>query len=452
MVNSIAAVLGQIKRDWQQQFSDEVVLGLCREAELKWRERVLTPLVTVRLFLLQILRGNLPCNQMPHAAQMSFTGQAYCAARARLPRTILEGLLRITVETLGKSALDASRWLGHRVFLVDGSTFSMSDTPELQEQFGQPGNQAPGCGFPVAHWLAMMHYGTGMVVRMLTAPLRTHDQSRVAELHPELQAGDVLVGDRGFCSYVHLALLFLRQAHGVFRVHQRTIVSFRRYRKHVPRRRGKHGNQKGQPRSEYLQSLGTCDQLVKWFKPVESPAWLDQGQFQSLPETLVVRETRCRIRRRGFRVAEVTLVTTLLDATRYSVEDLATLYLHRWSVETNFRHLKTTMGLEVLRCQTVEGVLKELTVFAIAYNLVRLVMFEAAQRQRVPVTRISFVDALRWLAHATPTTPLRNLVVNPFRPGRVDPRAVKRRPKEYDRLNRPRASYEKSLARQPLTS
>ena len=150
-----------------------------------------------------------------------------------MPRAILEGLLRITVESLGKSALQRSRWLGHCVFLVDGSSFSMPDTPELQEHFGQPGNQVPGCGFPVAHWLALMHYGTGMVVRMLTAPLRTHEQSRVAELHPELQPGDVLVGDRGFCSYVHLALLFQRKSQGVFRVHQRTIVSFRRHRKHA---------------------------------------------------------------------------------------------------------------------------------------------------------------------------------------------------------------------------
>ncbi len=452
MVSSIAAVLGQIKRDWQKQFSDDVILELCQEAQLTWRERVLTPLVTVRLFLLQILRGNMPCNQMPHAAQMRFTGQAYCAARGRLPRGILEGLLRTTVESLGKSALDASRWLGHRVFLVDGSSFSMPDTPELQEHFGQPGNQAPGCGFPVAHWLAMMHYGTGMVVRTLTAPLRTHDQSRVAELHPELQAGDVLVGDRGFCSYVHLAMLFLRKAQGVFRVHQRTIVSFQRCRDHVSSRQGKNAHKKGQPRSEYLQALGKCDQLVKWFKPLECPAWLDEEQFRSLPESLILRETRCRIRRRGFRVAEVTLVSTLLDAQSYSVDDLATLYLHRWRVETNLRHLKTTMRLDVLRCQTVEGVLKELTVFGIAYNLVRLVMYEAAQRQGVPVDRISFVDALRWLAHATPATPFRTLLVNPFRPGRVEPRAVKRRPKEYDRLNRPRASYQKSLALQPLTS
>lgn len=452
-MNSIAAVLGRIKGDWQKQFSDELILGLCREAQLKWRERVLPPLVTVRLFLLQILRGNAPCDEMPHAAQMCFTGQAYCKARARLPRGILEGLLRITVESLGKSVLHGSRWLGHRVFLVDGSSFSMPDTPELQEHFGQPGNQAPGCGFPVAHWLAMMHYGTGMVVRMLTAPLRTHEQSRVAELHPELQPGDVLVGDRGFCSYVHLALLFQRKAHGVFRVHQRTIVSFRRHRKHAPLRRGKNDYpKKGLPRSQYLQSLGTCDQLVKWFKPAQCPAWLDEEQFRSLPESLIVRETRCRIRRRGLRVAEVTLVSTLLDATRYSADDLALLYFHRWRVETNFRHLKTTMKLEVLRCQTVEGVLKELTVFAIAYNLVRLVMYEASQRQQVPVSRISFVDALRWLRHATPKTPFGKLRVNPLRPGRVEPRAVKRRPKEYDRLNRPRASYQQSLARQPLTS
>ena len=138
--------------------------GFVSQSATQVAQARLPPLVTVRLFLLQILRGNVPCDEMPHAAQMCFSGQAYCKARARWPRAVLEGLLRITVESLGKSALQGSRWLGHRVFLVDGSSFSMPDTPALQTHFGQPGNQAPGCGFPVAHWLAMMHYGTGMVV------------------------------------------------------------------------------------------------------------------------------------------------------------------------------------------------------------------------------------------------------------------------------------------------
>ena len=152
----------------------------------------------------------------------------------------------------------AERWLGHRVFLLDGSSFSMPDTPELQKKFGQPGAQKPGCGFPVAHLLLLFHAGTGLLRQVLAAPLRTHDMSQVASLHPELGEGDVLLGDRAFCSFAHLALIFLRKLQGVFRVHQRQIVDFRPHRAHqVP---GKGKARAGVPRSRWLRKLGVRDQ------------------------------------------------------------------------------------------------------------------------------------------------------------------------------------------------
>jgi hypothetical protein len=160
--------------------------------------------------------------------------------------------------------------------------------------------------------------------------------------------------------------------------------------------------------------------------------------FAALPQSLVVRELRYQITRPGARTREVTLVTTFLDPQKYPAEDLAELYGQRWAIETNLRHLKQTMKMDVLRCETVAGVLKELTVFCLVYNLVRSVMYAAAARQGVNVDRISFADALGWLAHTQPGSGLRDLKVNPDRPDRVEPRAVKRRPKAYKRLTQPR--------------
>ena len=161
--------------------------------------------------------------------------------------------------------------------------------------------------------------------------------------------------------------------HAVFRMPQKQIVDFTPGRPHVePRTRGK--GHKGQPRSGWLQQLGQHDQLVHWLKPLTSPQWMDKEQFGQLPERLEVRELQYQVHRKGFRVTTITLVTTLLDAVLYPVEALAQLYWARWGIETNFAHLKTTMGLDVLKCKTVDGVLKELIVFALIYNLVRLVM------------------------------------------------------------------------------
>ena len=161
----------------------------------------------------------------------------------------------------------------------------------------------------------------------------------------------------------------------------------------------------------------------------------------------MVRELRFRTPQRGYRTRVITLVTTLLDPLVYPKADLAQLYLSRWQIEVNFRHLKTTMGMEVLHCQTVAGVLKELYMFALAYNLIRLVMLEAARRQKVPVERISFIDALRWLRGARPDTILTPLVLNPARPNRLEPRVIKRRMKEYPLMTKRRSTLRKRLLR-----
>lgn len=443
MALSIPQVLRQFKADVATALAAQTIIKICTYLGYRWRDRVLDPVTTVHVFLLQILHGNTACTALSRLAGIPFAAASYCAARARLPLALFEDLLVHVCDALYPEVQDTGRWRGHRTWSLDGSGFSMPDTPALQAHFGQPSGQAPGCGFPVAHLLALFHSGTGLLLRVVAAPLRTHDLRHAALMHDELDAGDVLLADRGFASYAHLALVSLRRLHAVFRCHQKQIVSFRVGRKHTGQRKAT----KGLPRSRYVRRLGRHDHVVEYTKPTRRPAWMDAATWAGLPATLLVRELRFATPQRGCRTQVITLVTTLLDGECYPAAALADLYRTRWQVEVNFRHLKTTMGLDVLHCQTVAGVLKELHMFAIAYNLVRLVMLEASRQQKVPLDRISFIDALRWLRDASADTLLGPLVLNPARPNRVEPRVLKRRMKEFTLMKKPREVLRKALLR-----
>ncbi len=255
----------------------------------------------------------------------------------------------------------------------------------------------------------------------------------------------MLVDECGLCSYAHLALLAQRDVPALFRMHQKQIVGFTPGRPHVePGQRSAKG-QRGVPRSRWATELGHHDHVVHWLKPTTIPEWMPPQQYAQLPEDLVVRELCYRVQQKGFRVKTSTLVTTLCDAQRYTRKDLADLFLPRWGIATNFAHVKTTMGLDVLKCKTVNGVLKELMVFALIYHVVRLVMRQAARRQQVGIERISFIDAMRWLASAQDDELLPALVVNPHRPNRYEPRVRKRRPKPYPLMTKPRQALRMSL-------
>jgi hypothetical protein len=255
----------------------------------------------------------------------------------------------------------------------------------------------------------------------------------------------VLVGDRGLCSYAHLARLAQAGVHAVLRVGGPQIVDFTPGRPFVRPSVRRTPAVKGVPRSRWLKSLGVQDQLVEWLKPTTCPSWLTREALAARPETLVLREVRYHTSRPGFRTRQITLVTTLLDAELYRGADLAELYRQRWQVETSLAHLKTTMRMEVLHCKTVPGVLKELTVFAMVYNLVRLVMYQSARLQHLGVERISFVDALRWLGAPSTSIPLGALIVNSIRPHRVEPRVKKRRPKSFPLRLKPRQTLRQQL-------
>lgn len=445
MPATLTQVVKQFQQEWTTQLEPDAILTACQAVGYTWRERCLDPVTTIQLFFVQVVHGNTACTHLHHLTKIGGTASAYCQARMRLPLAIFTQLLRAVGAHLHQAPLDEGRWLGHRTFWTDGSSFSMPDTPELQTHFGQPGGQQPGCGFPVAHMMALFHAGTGMVLQMLSAPLRTHDLAQVVQLHPELRAGDVLVADRGVCSYAHLALLMANEVHAVFRMHQKQLVDFTPGRPHVePGKRHARGHT-GRPRSRWVRQLGKDDHVVDWFKPATCPEWMAPEQYAQVSESLTVRELRYRVQRKGFRVKEITLVTTLVDVAVYSAAAVADLFLSRWGIETNFGHLKTTMGLDVLKCKTVAGVLKELMVFALIYNLVRLVMGQAARRQHVAIDRISFIDALRWLGAAQDDELLPTLVVNPHRPGRYEPRVRKRRPKAYPLMTQPRHKLRKLL-------
>ena len=447
MARSILAAVRQIKADVAQVLQPQLIRAACAAVGHSWRERLLDPVITVHLFVLQVLNGNTACAHVPRLGSVDCTGEAYCQARRRLPLQVLRYLLGALGRHLSATTMsDDGRWHGHRTFLVDGSSVSMPDTPELQEAFGQPGGQQPGCGFPVMHLLALFHAATGLLLSLAAAPLRTHDMSCVGRVHPDLGPGDVLVGDRGLCSFTHLALLAARGVFGVFRAHQKQIVDFRPRRRAASKGSCRRGR-RGLPRSRWLKRLGRHDQLVRYMKPKQRPAYLTEQAYAALPDTLTVRELRFAIAGRGRRTRVITLATTLLDPERYPTAAVADLYGRRWQIETNFRHLKQTLRMDVLHCKTVEGVMKELTMYALVYNLVRVVMCEAARRQEIAVERISFIDAVRWLADAAHGMTELRLRRVPDRPGRSEPRAVKRRPKEYDRLNRPRDVLRKELLR-----
>jgi len=446
MLASVTHILTQFKRTWCTELDDAAVELACREAKHKWRKRELDPVATIKLFLLQILFGNVACNYVPHLAGKDVTGAAYCAARSRLPLEVFQTLLTRCTTRMAECVRDTGRWLGHRLFIVDGSGFSMPDTPELQQHFGQSGKQREGCGFPTAHWLALVHFGSGLFQKVHPAPLRTHDLNGVTTLHPELAADDVLLGDRAFGSFAQFALLAMRGAYGIFRAHQKLLIDFTPGRRHVPRGQTKAKGDKGVPTSRWIKSLGELDQVVEWFRPVAVPPWLTPEVWATLPAALHVRELRYTIARPGFRVHTVTLTTTLLDPVRYSKDKLAEAYGLRWTIETCFQHIKTTLQMDVLRCETLRGIQKELYMFLLVYNLVRMTMIEAGRQQGVPPARISFVDALRWLATAQPGEELHDLVVLPLRPGRLEPRARKRRPKgPYPYFTKPRDTLRKQL-------
>ena len=441
---SMCSALQQIKDDPFAHLQPAMINQLAEELGHDWRDGPLDPANTVALFVQQIAAGNVSCAEVRHLARTPFSASAYCQARQRLPLKLLEEINRRVFASAHAATADQDGccWHGHRTWLVDGTTCSMPDTPALQKQFGQPKAQKEGCGFPMTHVLAMVDLQRGLLAEPAVAPLYTSDLRHVPLMHAQMSRNDLLLGDDAFSSYAHFALLLRDGLHALMPNHHCRIVDFAPGRPHaMPGAKG--GT--GLPRSRQVKVLGKNDQIVEWFKPRTRPLWMSKEEYAKLPDSIQVREVRQTLGRKGLPPIQVTVVTTLLDPKQYPAAELIDLRMRRWAVEVDLRHLKTTMRMETLHCKSVAGVKKELAVFVLVYNLVRAVMLEAARRQEVAAERISFADTLHWLRHAGPGDPLPALMKVPSRPDRVEPRVLKRRPKSYGLMNKPREELREAL-------
>lgn len=413
MTRNIASAIEKLKEGINVALGPDLIMEACHRAHYVWRDRKLGPIATVWMFAFQVLLDTACSHAVRLLPKLSVTDSGYCQARKRIPLRVFEHLFRLVTERLLRAGdAGVERWRGHRVFGVDGSSVSMPHTRELDAAFGHPVGQKKGCSFPVASLVSLFNLRSGLMVDMVLSRVYTSELRAAEALLERLQRGDVLVADRAYSSYVLLHLLMQRGVHIVTRNHQSRKLDLRGARR-----------------------LGKNDWLCRFTKPRNRPKWLDVESYRSLPDSLAVRVISIRIEKRGHRTQDIHIVTTLLDPTAYPAEEVPQLYRDRWEVETCYRHLKGTLHADVLRCKTESGVRKEMLMHCIVYNLVRAIMVQAALERSVAPDRISFVAVLRYLAAGCidldnlPSFPL-----NPRRPGRHRPRAVKRRPKQYPLL------------------
>jgi len=345
--------------------------------------------------------------------------------------------------TLEAKVGDDYRWCGRRVWVVEGSSGSMPDTPELPEAFEQPTRQKPGCGFPVAKVVAMFCWASGAVLGVARGAYRRNELSLWRQLWDQLHAGDVVRGDRFYGSYADGAPRQARECDGVFRWRgsRARVIDFRQG-----------------------QRLGKNDRLFTWSRPPQGSRTLSPEEFALLPATLTVRVLRFDPRIKGFRRRRILVVTTLWDPQQFSLEQIAALYGDRWTVELRIREVKTTLQMEILHGPSEEIVRQEIYRHFLAYNLIRALMGQAAQDHGRPWHRLRFAGTLQHFPAVAPYlclfagTPkvdewyrrLLSWIARdrvPDRPHRVEPRALKRRPKPYDLLTRPRNEMRKALLR-----
>lgn len=417
---------------------------------VSFNERLYTPLVTTCLFLSQVLDPDHSCRaavarlivwlaingRKPCAPE---TG-SYCDARQRLPLGVVARLVHQTAREVEGRAAEAWLWNGRRVTLVDGTTASMPDTEANQEAFPQMKAQEAGLGFPIVRMVAIIALATGVVRDLAMGPYEGKETGETAlfrALWESLESGEIVLGDRYFASFFGIAGLSRRGVDSLFRMHQRRKYDFRRGRQ-----------------------LGVEDHVVTWTKPAR-PEWMDEETYAQMPATLEVRELRVTVDQPGFRVNELVLVTTMLDAEGYTKEEIASLFIERWNIELDFRSIKCVLQMDVLRCKTPEMVRKEIWMHLLAYNLIRGLMAKAAADHGKQPRRLSFKGALQTmtafqdaLRGATPSDRARLLkemlrAISRHRVGdrfgRVEPRAKKRRPKPHRLLMEPRCEARKRL-------
>jgi hypothetical protein len=434
---------------FSQLLTEERIKRVLGELKVLYRDRIYTPWVTLWLFVGQVLSADPSCRNVV-ARFLAFrvarrlpacsteTG-SYCQARQRLPEKLLSRLVRETGKELHEQAPVAWHLHGRPIKTVDGSTISMPDTPKNEAAFGKPRNQRGKSGFPLARILVIFCLATGAALEIAIGRYKgknTGELSLFRSVQATLQNGDILLGDRLFCTYFDIARLRERGVDGVFRQHTHRRTDFRRGKK-----------------------LGPEDHLVRWTKPKSRPDWMSKKEYAALPAELLVRELRVRVSIPGFRTKSIIVVTTLTDVEKYSKHDLAELFRQRWHAELDLRSIKTFMHMDVCRCLTPEMVRKEIWAHLLAYNLIRSVMCAAAIEKELPVRSISFkgtmqhLNAFHFLLTTSGSEELKDLctfllnavsehrVAN--RPNRYEPRKCKRAAKPYPAMKRSRKEERK---------
>ena len=407
------------------------------------RQRLFSPSRTFWLFLSQVLAADGSCREvvrgflgwlaLDRGRRASANTGGYCRARSRLPLHDLERLQSEIAQRGEQMEPGHMRWYGRRVKVVDGSSVSMPDTPQNQQCYPQPKGQEPGCGFPVMRILAVFSLASGTLLALAKGALNVSERTLFRHLWHLFDPGDVVLADRGLCSYADFHFMTQRNIHCVMRRHQRRTVGL-----------------------EVVKKLGKADRLLKWHKTTARPEWLDNAQWRAMPDTMLVRQITVTVDIPGFRTKTIIIATTLLDHKQFPTHAFAELYRARWMAELFLRDIKTSMGMDVLRCKTPEMIHKELSMYLIAYNLIRGLMLEAAATHAISPFRISFKGTMATLRQWAPLIAGANtdeptlLRINqallvylardliPYRPNRTEPRARKRRPKQYQLLTKPR--------------
>ncbi len=405
------------------------------------RERQYPPTVTLSMFLKQALEQDRSCQRAVNGwiAQCVAEGLsppsartgAYSKARSRLPVQMVTALTHQVGGLLCEQAEAGWRWRGRTVKLSDGTGISMQDTRENQARYPQPGSQAEGVGFPLMRMTGVLCLSTGAVLDVAVGPHAGKGNSELGlfrRLEKIFCAGDVLLADALYCNYFLIARLQALGVDVLFEQHGSRSTDFRRG-----------------------ERLGARDHLVSWSRPKARPQWMSQREYAASPAQLTVREAKI-----GTRV----LVTTMLAPRKVCKRELGALYERRWNIELDFRNIKTTLGLEVLSCKTPQMSEKELWVYLLAYNLIRLLMAQAALQAGVHPRQLSFKHTVQiwteWVAQGLAgvaatheeilfRTIAQRTVGN--RPGRLEPRARKRRPKSYQWLKVPRRKARQQIRR-----
>jgi hypothetical protein len=406
------------------------------------RNRLFSFRSTFWAFLSQALSPQTSCREVVRKVQSFCSGcqlplpssstSAYCQARGRVPLERLESIHKHLHETLAGRIESGWLWLGHRVCVVDGTGIRLADTASNQAAYPQPANQQEGCGFPVMQVVACMCLHSAALIDWVSTRLTCHESPLLGRLLSHMKAGEVLLADRGFCSFANFAFCQERGIHAVMRLHQRRPKDLR-----------------------LGQRLGKNQRLVTWVRPKKTKHISDE-EYLRQPKSITVRLVKVIVSVPGFRVRQVWIATTLIDPNVYPKEQLAQLYQRRWMIELNLRDIKTSMGAEALRCHSPEMVHKELCMFFIAYNLLRLLIACSARASHLQPYQISFkaaADTLRqfrkaicgcWRQPARSKTIFKQMLQViaqarvADRPNRNEPRAVKTRPKNYQRLTQPR--------------